>query len=266
MQETAATTEQIYTSVEKIGTYSKDIAEKVSLGAQLSTDIINRAVDLRTATSAAAQITDTLYAEVKVKTDAALKQAKSVENINILTKTIKDIASQTSLLALNASIEAARAGEAGSGFSVVASEIGKLADQSSKTVTHITETVKEVHEAVTNMSKSLEQALNFLGTNVLNDYKAFLETSEQYNKDAGSMNETMENIQRQIDMLNTNVQGISESISEINMMISEASEGVTDVAEKNTNIVALTSQTQGAAEQNTRYADGLKDVVDKFKL
>jgi methyl-accepting chemotaxis protein len=203
---------------------------------------------------------------VKQRTDDALEQAKAVEKINLLTKTIKDISNQTSLLALNASIEAARAGEAGSGFSVVASEIGKLADQSAKTVANINNTVEEVYAAVENMARSLEQTLSFLGSNVLSDYKAFLNNSEKYSEDAGSMNQTMENIQKQIDMLNSNVQGISESISEINMMIGEASKGVNDVAEKNTDIVALTTHTQDMARQNTEFADGLKEIVEKFKL
>jgi methyl-accepting chemotaxis protein len=266
MEETAATTEQIYTAIEQIGNNSKDITDKAALGTKLSTDIINRAMDLKASTAKAAQKTEKIYEEARLRTNAALEQAKAVEKINILTKTIKEIASQTSLLALNASIEAARAGEAGSGFSVVASEIGILANQSAKTVAHITETVEEVYGAVQNMAKNLEQTLNFLGTNVLNDYKDFLSSSGKYTADAGDMNATMENIQKQIDMLDTNVRAISESISEINLMVSEASKGVNDVAEKNTDIVALTTRTRDMAKENTEYAAGLKEIVEKFKL
>ncbi|MFT4144459.1 MAG: methyl-accepting chemotaxis protein [Mobilitalea sp.] len=266
MEETAATTEQINAAIEQISNNSRDIANKVILGAKLSEDIINRAADLKVTTTKATQNTQKIYEEVRVKTDLAMKQAKAVEKISLLTKTIKEIASQTNLLALNASIEAARAGEAGSGFTVVAHEIGVLANQSTKTVTNITETVEEVYEAVGEMAKCLEQTLDFLGKNVLSDYDSFLNTSAKYNEDAGVMSETMDNIQTQIEQLNTNVFDIAKSISEINIMISESSSGVNDVAEKNTEIGMLTSQTQEMALQNGEYAKGLQDIVDKFKL
>jgi methyl-accepting chemotaxis protein len=266
MEETAATTEQIYGAIEQIGNNSKEMIDKVNFGSKLSTDLITRAVGLKATTKSATENTKKVYEEVKARTDAALEQSKAVEKINVLTKTIKDIASQTNLLALNASIEAARAGEAGSGFSVVASEIGVLANQSSRTVANITDIVNEVYQAVENMSKSLEQTLNFLEKNVLADYSNFMSNSEKYNSDATLMNETMESIHAQIDLLNTNVLGISDSISEINMMVNEASKGVNDVAEKNTNIVALTSNTQVMANENTEYANGLREIVDKFKL
>ncbi len=266
MQETAATTEQIYTTIEQIGGRSKDITEKVSLGAKLSTDIISRATELSTATSQAADTTERIYEEVKLKTEAAIEQAKAVEKIQFLTNTIKDIANQTNLLALNASIEAARAGDAGRGFAVVASEISSLANQSATTVKGITETVDEVYAAVDNLSKNLEQTLHFINVNVLSDYQLFLSNSDKYNTDAGTMSETMESIQEQIDLLNSNVLGIMDSISEINQMVGEASAGVNDVAGKNTDIVALTGKTQDMVKKNNDYANSLKRIVGKFKL
>jgi len=266
MQETAATTEQIHASIEMISSNSRDITEQVALGTKLSEDIIRRAVELKDSTINATQKTQKIYEEVKIKTNAAIEQAKAVEKIHTLSQTIKDIASQTNLLALNASIEAARAGKSGAGFSVVATEIGNLASQSTKTVANITEIVDEVFMAVENMSKNLEQTLNFLGKNVLSDYDTFLNSSTKYNADADVMSGTMDNIQKQIDELNTNVVGIADSISEINTMINEASSAVNDVAEKNSDIVALTSKTQNMSKENTEFANGLKEIVEKFKL
>lgn len=82
---------------------------------------------------------------------------ESVEKIGSATELISGIASQTNLLSLNASIEAARAGEHGKGFSVVATEIQQLAEQSNKAAAEIHMMVKNLN---TNSDSTLERVEN----------------------------------------------------------------------------------------------------------
>lgn len=266
MEETAATTDYICTSIDNIGEHSKDINQRTAAGSDLSNKLMERASKLKSSTNSATENTQKVYREVKEKTNTAIEQSKAVDKINILTNVIKNIADQTSLLALNASIEAARAGDAGRGFSVVASEIGSLAEQSAKTVSNINDIVIEVHQSVDNLTNCLDHTLDFLENSILPDYREFLQVSDQYHLDAQDMNGVLDSIHNGINSLNTNLFQISNSITEINTMINQASKGVVDVAEKNTNIVSLTTNTYNMVKDSKNYAASLQAIVDKFKL
>ncbi|MEJ8306370.1 methyl-accepting chemotaxis protein [Saccharibacillus sacchari] len=73
---------------------------------------------------------------------------REAADIEVINRSIRDIAEQTHLLALNASIEAARAGEHGSGFAVVAHEIRKLSEQSAESVGQIGDLIRRIQDQV----------------------------------------------------------------------------------------------------------------------
>lgn len=266
MQETSASTENINMSIGTVVTNTKEINELTVEGEQISREIQEKAEKLEKSVVEARRITDDMYAEVKEKSDKAIEQSKAVNKINDLAGAIMDIASQTSLLSLNASIEAARAGESGRGFAVVAEQIGTLANQSAQTVAGITEIVNEVHKSVDNMSECLKKTQDFLENKVVKDYEQFTEVSQQYNNDAHVFQASMQDIHASIDSLNATIDDISDAISAINSTIGESAIGVTDIAAKTTDIVSLTSKTYDMVEESVTYADELKGIVAKFRL
>lgn len=123
-------------SVQEIVSMVGDMGEKAQNGAKRAEEASSYANEVKQQAAIGNEQMDKMMGEM----DIISQTSKEIESI---IGTIEEIAEQTNLLALNASIEAARAGEAGRGFAIVASEIGKLAGQSSEAATSTRELIQK---------------------------------------------------------------------------------------------------------------------------
>jgi len=266
MQETSATTETIDSNVAHIKEKVDDITGLTNKGSQLAQEIMERAVSLKASSSEAIDRTQKMLTNVKEQTTTAIAKSKAVEKIQELTDAIKAIASQTSLLSLNASIEAARAGEQGRGFAVVAGEIGNLASQSTDAVNNITSIVAEVQQAVVDMTECLNQTLKFLEETVSHDYNDFSEVGAKYSEDASSFDKSMATISTSSIDLSESIKDIVLAINGINTTIAEATSGISDISEKTNDMVASTTRTNAMIEDNLADSVKLRELVSRFKI
>lgn len=265
IQITFSTTGAIDNSINNIQKKTGNIEVAARQGNELANQIIDKAVVLKADTDETIKETHTIYKDIKEKSSVALEKAKAVDKIQALADAIRNISSQTSMLALNASIEAARAGEMGRGFAVVADEIGILASQSTDTVDDIGNIVIEIKDAVNEMIECLNFTVEFLENTVTHDLEAFKEIGNEYSTDAKIFDEKMSEINGLSKDLTRSIHDIVYAIDGINKTIGEASIGITDLSGKTTEIVDSSLKSDKILLTNEEYAEKLQTIIKKFR-
>ena len=163
-----------------------------------------------------------------------MKKANDIKEITQWAQMIVSISEQTNLLALNASIEAARAGENGKGFSVVAEEVRKLAEESKEVSEMIQSKAVLAVDSVEKLVDDATKILGFLDTNVSKDYEMFLETGNTYLNDSAVMRKLFDNFFKSTNELNSTVDSIGKSIDDVVVITNSTAEGVNGI-NKNVN-------------------------------
>lgn len=175
----------------------------------------------------------------------------SSEQIGTIVQVIDDIADQTNLLALNAAIEAARAGEQGRGFAVVADEVRKLAERTTKATKEIGDMIKKIQKDTGGAVKSME-----LGTQEVEKGIQFAQKSGK------SLNEIIVSATGVVDIINQ-VAAASEEQSSAAEQISKSIEGISSVTQQS---AAGVQQIARAAGDLNNLTVNLQGLVEQFKI
>lgn len=191
-------------------------------------------------------------------------QAKS-KAISHIVSAINDIAEQTNLLSLNASIEAARAGDAGRGFSVVAEEIRKLADQCLASAGQISSIVKEIlsktSEVVT-IARQAEAVVSSQNGAVEETTASFRQIDELVAQLIQALQTITNNVQEMNGARNETLSAI-ESISDASTQTAACSSSVHNAA--GTQLDAV-KNLDAASQSLTAKAESLLDALSTFQV
>lgn len=156
-QDTSRRTQNVAQSMEVTSMNVQSVAGATEEMAASAQSIANQAENAAEAAMKAASIAE----ETTLRVGDMLAASQLIgTSINM----ISQITSQTNLLALNATIEAARAGEAGRGFSIVASEVKALANQTAKVTEEISQQVRNVQTTTEEASKAISEISNMVMT------------------------------------------------------------------------------------------------------
>lgn len=207
-QETSASIQQITAQVEEIAAQSRTGTEMTEQAEQTAMVGKEELDSLHVAFSQVQESTQKITSDI----ESLEKTATQIGNI---VEIVKSVADQTNLLALNASIEAARAGEHGLGFAVVAEEVRKLAEQTSESVTHVTQLINETNEQIHNSAdsvKEVEDLIKIGGQKMVDTDQAF-ENIVEVMRESKDINERMRADLEGIDAVIIEIAKSAEAVS-----------------------------------------------------
>ena len=188
---------------------------------------------------------------VRQSSETVQALGRSSNEIGEIVQVINDIADQTNLLALNAAIEAARAGEQGRGFAVVADEVRKLAERTSKATQEIAGMIKQIQKDTEGAVKSMK-----LGTDEVDNGKLLAEKAGQ------SLKEIIAGAENVADIV-TQVAAASEQQSRTSEQITQNIELISNVTQQNATGVR---QIAHAAEELNQLTGNLQELISGFKV
>jgi methyl-accepting chemotaxis protein WspA len=172
-------------------------------------------------------------------------------NINQVITTISKVAEQTNLLSLNAAIEAEKAGEHGRGFSVVATEIRRLADQTAVATYDIGQTVKEIQAAVSSSVMGMDKFSD--------EVRRGMDEVQQVSGQLSQIIGQVQTLAPRVEDINDGMQAQAAGAEQITLALSQLNESAQQTVES-------LRQSSMAIDDLNQVALGLRGGVSRFKL
>ncbi|GMV52086.1 MAG: hypothetical protein AMXMBFR67_36290 [Nitrospira sp.] len=235
---------QTAAAVEEMNATVGQVAQNSGKAASLAQDTVKTAQDGGTVVSSTIAGMQQLSEAVSHSATIIAELGKSSDQIGEIVRTIEDIADQTNLLALNAAIEAARAGEQGRGFAVVADEVRKLAERTTKATKEIGDMIRQIQQDTRGAVDSMQQGTQKVTAGV-----------DLVNKTGDALSQIVRMVSESADMIrqiavaseeqSVATQQIASDIEQVAKVTKESSSGAHESAKASQDLSQLAVELQG---------------------
>lgn len=268
----------ISNNMEQSAIASKELAESLSENANRIADFakeVNSICEMVQKANANAQTTSEMAKEnrenamnsirvLQEKMNQTAEDVQKVEQVKQIAAEIGAIAAQTRMLSLNAQIEAARAGAMGSGFAVVATEVGNLSVDIDKAVTEINTINGQVLSAVGMLSDVLEEMIRFVSEDVAKDYDSFAGLGEEYGNTTDTIRNQMMRIGEESADISKTIADINASLEGITEIVSLTAESANALALSTNKVSESFDELSEASKMNSVHSENLNEQVSKY--
>lgn len=244
LQETMSAVDEISAMVEKnaeAAGRSKEVSENSKQAAERGRGIVEQMIQ---AMGEIDNANNEISREMNESNQQLGEITQLINDIGSKTKVINEIVFQTKLLSFNASVEAARAGEYGKGFSVVAEEVGNLAQMSGNAAKEISslleESVRKVNQIVAESKTRVDRIIQ----------------SSKHKVDAGA--QVARDCNEALEEILTNVANVDNLVSEIAVASNEQSAGIKEISKAVGQMEQVTQQNSTVAQESSTAAEQLR--------
>ena len=262
----SAITEEISASIEQVEGTSIDLKDNAEIENVSAKEIEVRALQLKRKGIKSSEEAKIIFNEKNNKVMQAIEEGKIVNEIHLMTESIKSIAAQTNLLALNAAIEAARAGDQGKGFAVVADEVRNLAEQSTITVANIQGVVSKVQASFDNLSENSKDLLTYIEKDVAEIYDLLFQTGVDYEQDAKAVAIRAESVTVAATTMSESMNQVGQAVQSTILTAVETAGNAEDIAKSTREVLTNMETISVVADRQSELIESLNMLVNRFKV
>jgi methyl-accepting chemotaxis protein len=250
LNETSSSLNEITTTAEQFQAAMQEFADRANAVQEAANETSKQTTEGRALARESVDRIEQVRMNADATGESVLTLADQMQQISEITSSVNEIAEQTKLLALNASIEAARAGEEGRGFSVVATQVRELANQSKESAGRIEALIAETQKSMRDVVNKIEEGGRL---------------SEDSSERVRQVTRAFENIAQAIEQTRDAMGQINTGARHQEQGITQLVSGITEIDNASKESLAAAEQTQKSIVAINQRIQSLNESIARFK-